>query len=136
MNILLVEDNPADATLLIDLIQGCENPPAMHWVEDGLKAIDYLLRRGNHSQAPRPDTILLDLSLPVMNGYEVLKQIKIDPESTNIPVIILSTSTNPVDENECRELGAHGFVSKPSNLKGYQNLAKKLVSENFSGLNS
>jgi len=129
MNILLIEDNHADAHLLTELM--AENPsgPTIHWVTDGYQALDYIYQRGEHHDSPRPDAIMLDLGLPRVNGYEVLKQLKDNPSFASIPIIILTTSRNPLDSTQCNILGADAFLSKPHNLKGFEALADRLITK-------
>lgn len=131
MNILLVEDNHADAQLLHELLAERDGAPKLHWVLDGYEALDYVMRRGGHANASKPDMILLDLGLPRISGYEVLKEIKEKPEYSGIPVVILTTSRNPLDREQCAALGADSFLSKPHNLRGYEELADKLISQSF-----
>ena len=121
MKILLVEDNPADATLLMELLREKSQALEIEWVTDGSEAMEHIAK--DNSQ----DLILLDLSLPRISGYEVLRCIKKSDSWRQIPVIILSTSSNPQDMIDCRSLGACGFLSKPSDLQGYEDLAMKMA---------
>lgn len=136
MDILLVEDNPADVRLLKELLSEQEAAPNIQWVMDGHEALDYLLQRNEHKNAARPDYVVLDLGLPRISGYEVLKEIKEDPRFKNIPVIILTTSRNPLDRDQCNQLGADSFLSKPRSLKGFEDLVHQLVSLAFPRLQS
>lgn len=131
-NLLLVEDNSFDASLLRELFFVNSEGIDMMWVKDGQQAVEYLNRKNHYSDiVRRPDVILLDLSLPKMNGYDVLKQIKATPELANIPVIILTTSHSQLDENKCISSGAKMFLSKPYSLLGYEEMCQNLVSEVF-----
>lgn len=121
MKVLLVEDNPADATLLMELISEKSSMLKINWVTDGKDALDYIKKDKTQ------DLVLLDLSLPRVSGYDVLRNIKGVKETKAIPVIILSTSSNPNDIAECRVLGAAGFLSKPHDLDGYEALAGKMA---------
>ncbi len=76
LEILLVEDSPSDADLALEAFEGGTTPRNLHHVEDGVQAMDFLLRQGNYANAPRPDLILLDLNLPKKDGREILKEIK------------------------------------------------------------
>jgi len=131
MMILLVEDNRSDAELLTELLSETKSPPDVHWVLDGAEALNYLHRKGLHSDAERPDLVVLDLGLPRVSGYEVLKTVRSRPELASLMVYILTTSQNPVDRSECENLGADAFFSKPKNLKEYDTLVEKIVSANF-----
>lgn len=128
--ILLVEDNTADAQLLIELMAE-KNAVDVKRVEDGYRAMDYICRRAGFEGALLPDLIILDLGLPRISGYEVLKQIKEDARFVSIPIIILTTSCNPLDRTQCNKLGADAFISKPHNLKGYEAMIEQLLDVEF-----
>ena len=92
VEILLVEDNPADVRLTQEALKEGKVYNNLHWAKDGVEALDFLHRKGKHSGAPRPDIILLDLNLPKKDGREVLQEIKDDLNLRHIPVIVLTTS--------------------------------------------
>jgi CheY-like chemotaxis protein len=92
IDILLVEDNLADARLAIENFKECKVKNKMHHVQDGDLAMDFLYKRGQFKNAPRPDLVLLDLNMPRKDGREVLTEIKNDPVLQNIPVVILTSS--------------------------------------------
>jgi len=121
MKILLVEDNSADAMLLMELVSEKTKLLEIKWVTDGSEALDYI------AKDLKQDLVLLDLSLPRISGYDVLKNIKSGLATREIPVIVLSTSANPKDVTECRNLGAEGFLSKPSDLEGYEVLTAQMA---------
>jgi len=127
MDILLVEDSSSDAYLIKELFTKTDDPPMVHWVVDGYHALDYVFRRREYKEASRPDIILLDLNLPRISGYEVLKELKKTPPFANIPVIILTTSTAPLDHSQCMALGADVCLSKPHRLKDYEDLVRLLM---------
>ena len=119
--ILLVEDNPEDyeATRRALRKAGLANPLVR--CEDGDQALDYLFRRGAYADPAsslRPAIILLDLNMPGTDGYEVLRQIKLDEELKTIPVIVLTTSDDERDIELCYRSGANSFVTKPVDLDG------------------
>ena len=128
MDILLVEDNSSDAYLLKELFVRRENAPTIHWVVDGYHALDYLFQRREYNDALRPDMIVLDLNLPRVSGYEVLKELKKNPTFADIPTIILTTSRDPLDHTQCKALGADICLSKPHGLKDYEDLVQRLMS--------
>jgi chemotaxis family two-component system response regulator Rcp1 len=128
MDILLVEDSSADAFLLKELFGRKENAPEVHWVIDGYDALDFVFQRKSYTAMRRPDMILLDLNLPRINGYEVLRELKDNPDLAGIPVIILTTSPNPLDHTQCKTLGADICLSKPHNLKEYESMVQRLMS--------
>lgn len=88
MNILLVEDNPADVRLVQEMLKDVQFPTFLSTVDDGEQALAFLRREGQYKNAPRPDFILLDLYLPQKDGYEVLSEIRRDPALRGMPVIL------------------------------------------------
>jgi chemotaxis family two-component system response regulator Rcp1 len=131
VDILLVEDNHADAYLLKELLAEKDSPPELHWAANGREALDFVYRREGYREAKRPDLILLDLGLPVISGYDLLKELKGQSGYADIPVFVLTTSSNPSDSDRCLSLGADGFLTKPSNLEGYRALVQKLTTPGF-----
>jgi len=92
IEILLVEDNPGDVELTREALDAAKVSNKLHVVEDGADAVDFLFRRGRFTDVPRPDIILLDLNLPGKDGREVLSEIKVEPDLSQIPVVVLTTS--------------------------------------------
>jgi CheY-like chemotaxis protein len=131
MKIVLVEDSSGDATLISEFFSEEKNAPHIEWVTDGREALDYVFRQGKYAQAAKPDVILLDLALPRVSGYEALRQLKNQSPYSDIPVIVLTTSYNPVDQKNCMGLGADGYYSKPSSLQGYEDLVQTLIHSEF-----
>lgn len=113
IHILLVEDSASDAELTMDALGTSQVDNEVHRVCDGLEALDFLYQRGAYQGAPRPNLILLDLNLPRMNGYELLREIKIVDELSIIPVVVLTTSSSEQDIVRSYQLRANCFVSKP-----------------------
>jgi two-component system response regulator len=113
LQILLVEDNPADVGLVREAFR--EGPPHHHlWVvEDGEEAVDFLRRKGKFKDVPLPDLMLLDLNLPRKDGREVLSEIKADPVLSEIPVIVLTTSDAEADVHRAYKLHANCYLTKP-----------------------
>ena len=116
LQILLVEDNPADARLLREAFAELRFDVEMSVARDGVEALERL-RRG----PSLPDVVLLDLNLPVMDGRELLGAIRGDPALEELPVVVLSTSHYDHDIATCRRLGARGYVIKPP---GFADLLK------------
>lgn len=127
IDILLVEDNNADAFLLTEVFSRKEKTLEIHRVIDGYEALDYLFQRNQYMHSVAPDLILLDLNLPRINGYDVLKEVKNSPLLANIPIVILTTSRDPLDHTQCKTLGADICLSKPYGLKDYENMVQKLM---------
>lgn len=131
MNVLLVEDNSADAYLLTEFLGERDSLPLLRRVNDGSEALDYVYQRNGFDGEAQPDLIILDLGLPRLSGYDVLKQLKEDEKVAGIPVIVLTTSQNPIDEAHCVRLGADAFFSKPYSVEGYEELINQLVRVEF-----
>jgi CheY-like chemotaxis protein len=119
VEILLVEDNPGDHRLTKEALHEGKVYNNLHWVQDGVEAIDFLKRRGKHAGSPRPDIILLDLNLPKKDGREVLSEIKGDDDLRAIPVVILTTSQAEEDVLRSYDLHANCYVTKPVDLEKF-----------------
>ena len=124
MKILLVEDNPAEARLVQEALKEGRVAAKLFWAKDGLEALDFLYRRGQYTEAPRPDLILLDLNLPRLNGKEVLQQVKQDPALLNIPIVMLSTSSARQDVQDAYAAHANSFMTKPADFDKFMEMVK------------
>ena len=116
LNILLVEDDPADVELTSEALKDSKLWIKLRTVEDGEEAMAFLRRKGKYQDAPEPDLVLLDLNLPKKDGREVLKEIKEDPDLKHIPVVILTTSSSEKDIVRTYHLGANCYITKPVGL--------------------
>ena len=128
IEILLVEDNPGDERLTREALKEGKVYNNLHWVKDGVDALDFLHQRGKHKDAPRPDIILLDLNLPKKDGREVLQEIKSDAELRRIPVVVLTTSKAEEDVLRTYDLHAHSYVTKPVDLEKFMVVVKTIDS--------
>lgn len=129
IDILLVEDNPDHAMLTRRVLEDYKVANEVHLVENGADALDYVYRRGQYSNgknAPRPGLILLDVKLPKVDGFEVLRQLKTDPEYSSIPVVMLTTSSH--DEEVARGYadGANSYVTKPVRFDEFAETVKNI----------
>ena len=113
IDILLVEDNPADIDLTMEAFEECKFAHNLHVVSDGERALSFLRKERNFNDKPRPDLILLDLNLPKIDGREVLAEIKSDDKLKQIPVVILTTSESKEDIIEMYKLHANCYITKP-----------------------
>ncbi len=116
VEILLVEDNPADIELTLLALQQHKLANNIHVVRDGEEALDFLFARGAHSQrrpCQSPRLVLLDLKLPKVSGLEVLEVIKKDPDLRTIPVVALTSSREDRDLIESYQLGVNSYIQKP-----------------------
>ncbi len=115
--ILYVEDDEDDRLLAKEAIEESTPNVDLRFVENGVQALAYIRGTEPYDQpgaAPRPDIILLDLNMPVVNGREVLRVLKTDIQLARIPIIVLTTSSSPVDINTAYDLGVNAYVVKPS----------------------
>jgi CheY-like chemotaxis protein len=119
VEILLVEDNPGDHRLTKEALHEGKVYNNLHWVKDGVEALDFLKQRGKYADVPRPDIILLDLNLPKKDGREVLSEIKQDGSLRAIPVVILTTSQAEEDVLRSYDLHANCYVTKPVDLEKF-----------------
>ena len=126
VEILLVEDNPADVRLTKEALKEGKVYNNLHWAKDGVEALEFLRRQGSHGKAPRPDIILLDLNLPKKDGREVLQDIKKDDKLKRIPVVILTTSKAEEDVLKSYNLHANCYVTKPVDLEQFIVVVKSI----------
>jgi len=126
VKILLVEDSPDDADLMVGALQESNLNLCITVVGDGEAAMDYLLRQGHYAAVPRPDLILLDLHLPRKNGHEVLAEIKQDAILHRIPVIILTASDSEKAILAAYDLHANCCVCKPVDQEQFALVVKRI----------
>jgi two-component system, response regulator len=129
LDILLVEDNQDDMNLFMHVLRGEKLANKIHVVRDGEEALDFLFCRGAFSQRSfenPPRLVLLDLKLPKVDGIEVLKQIKADPRTKTIPVIIMTSSKEERDLVAGYNLGANSFVQKPVDFEQFRATVKTI----------
>jgi CheY-like chemotaxis protein len=121
-----VEDNPGDIRLIQEAFKEGEVNSHLNVTRDGEQAMAYLRQEGTYSRSPRPAFILLDLNLPRKDGREVLEEIKSDKSLRQIPVVILSTSTNAEDVRRAYDLHANCYVPKPLDVDKLVQLGRSL----------
>jgi CheY-like chemotaxis protein len=129
MSVLLVEDNDDHAELVLRSLEDHHVANNITRASDGQEALDYLLRRGRYSDpatAPFPDLILLDLRLPRVDGLDVLEQIKSNPELSDIPVVVLTTSQAEQDLARAYQRKANAYVLKPVDFDKFIELMRDL----------
>ncbi|MDX1951276.1 MAG: response regulator [Verrucomicrobiota bacterium] len=115
VSILLIEDNPDDITLTLNVFKKNNLLNKVHVLKDGVEALDFLFSTGVYADKPQngPELILLDLNLPKMHGLDVLKKIKSDERTKNLPVVILTASQEERGVMQSYKLGAQGCIVKP-----------------------
>lgn len=128
VEILLVEDNPADARLVMEVFKDFKINNKLYHVKDGVEAMDYLHHNGEYVDTSKPDLILLDLNLPRKDGREVLKEIKEDEELKCIPVVILTTSSAEDDILKTYCNHANCYIIKPVDFDQFINVIQSIES--------
>ena len=124
--VLLVEDDPGDVLITREALSGSAVEHDIHVVGDGEQAIAFLHQEGEHTDAPRPDLILLDLNLPRLDGREVLQIVKEDDSLRRIPVVVLTTSKSEEDISRSYDLHANAYVVKPSDVGDFQGVVREI----------
>lgn len=122
--VLLVDDSPGDVRLTQEAFREADGAMRLHVAVDGVEAIAFLRRNGAHTQAPRPDLILLDLNLPRMDGRQVLAEIRQDDNLKAIPTIILTTSDAEDDIATVYQLRANCYLTKPVEFESFEGLVR------------
>ena len=126
INILLVEDNPGDVRLTLEAFKEGKVNNEIRVVNDGVEALAYLRQEGQYADVQQPDVILLDLNLPKKDGYEVLAEIKQDPDLKRIPVVILTTSEAERDILQTYYMHANCYITKPVDLDQFITVVKSI----------
>ncbi len=127
VDILLVEDDPGDAEMTIRTLRKHNLANRLVHVKDGAEALEFLFPSGQEgSPCPRPKVVLLDLKLPKVSGIEVLRRIKANPLSRTIPVVVLTSSQEQPDLEECYRLGVNSYVVKPVDFAQFDKAVEEL----------
>ncbi len=129
VDILLVEDDPDDVELTLKSFKTANLTNRVHVVQDGAEALEFVFCTGRYArrkQENRPQVILLDLKLPNVNGIEVLRQIKANPQTRTIPVVVLTGSQRHQDIAECVRLGANSYIVKPVDFHRFSKVTPQL----------
>jgi two-component system response regulator len=129
IDILIVEDNKGDARLIKEVFYENRIFNSLHFVSDGIEAMDFLNARGQYEGRSLPDLIILDLNLPRKDGREVLAEIKADQRMMHIPVVIMTISQADEDILKSYNLHANCYVTKPIDLAQFSRVVKSI--ENF-----
>ena len=129
-DVLLAEDNPSDAELILDSLASVVEPKHVHRVHDGVEAIDFLSCKGDYTSR-LPGTplrlVLLDIKLPRIDGLEVLEHIRADSQTSLVPVVMLTSSKVDRDVRSAYELGANAFVQKPVDFPRFREALRCLA---------
>jgi len=128
IEILLVEDNPADLELTLHALRTNNLANRIEVARDGEEALDFLFCTGKHiARDPNqmPKLILLDLKLPKVDGIEVLRQVKADPKTRTIPITVLTSSSEGSDLSRCYDLGVNSYIQKPVDFDKFRDVVKQ-----------
>lgn len=128
-DILLVEDNPDDIELTRIAFAQADLESRLDVVRDGAQALDYLFARGAYADrdpARLPAIVLLDINLPKLNGREVLQAIRANEATRKLPVVVLTTSTEPFDVDASYQLGANSYIRKPVDFEQFVESVKQI----------
>lgn len=128
IEILLVEDNPTDAELCIRALTKHGVANTVKWVKDGAEALDYLFRTGAYADVVNdfPKIVLLDLRMPKVDGFEVLRKMRANERTRIIPVVVLTSSKEDIDAVDSYLSGANSFISKPVDFDAFVDVVAKL----------
>jgi chemotaxis family two-component system response regulator Rcp1 len=127
VEILLVDDDPMDVRLTLEILKRSKFHGRISTASDGVEALEFLRREGQYADSPRPDLILLDINMPRMDGFEALSEIKEDPTLRHIPVVILTTSEGERDIHRAYRSYANCFVTKPVDLAQLTTIVNKIA---------
>jgi CheY-like chemotaxis protein len=128
-HILLVEDNRLDIELTLDAFKEAHLGNSVHVAKNGVEALDYLFGQKQYAdreQYPLPDIILLDLKMPGIDGFEVLRRVKAEPEVKRIPVVILTSSREEGDLALSYDCGANSYLVKPVSFEGFLKVVQQV----------
>jgi len=129
VEVLLVEDNPHDAEMTIRALKRVNLSNSLIHLKDGAEALDFIFSRGafaGRNTAEKPKVILLDIKMPKVDGIEVLRQIKADPNTRTIPVVIMTSSKEEQDVYTSYNLGVNSYVVKPVDFEGFAKAVSEL----------
>ena len=127
VRVLVADDNEDQLFLTIRALRDVEGVSIeVEAVREGVEALDFVYRRGDYANRPRPHLILLDLKMPKMDGLEVLERLKGDPELRSIPVVVLTSSERPEDVDATYRVGGNSYIAKPSNVGWFRSSMRDL----------
>lgn len=125
-HILLVEDNEGDVLLTLDAFEESKFQTQVSVARNGQEALDFLYKKGDYTNALRPDLILLDINIPIFGGHEVLAKIKQDESLKKIPVIMLTTSSNQKDIEKAYDNYCNSYITKPMEMEEFMKAVLKI----------
>ena len=119
LDVLLIEDNEGDVLLTQETMNEINSPVNLHIAKDGEKALSRMMKEGEFQDAETPDLILLDLNIPKVNGFDILKKAKSTPSLKHIPIIVLSTSNKDKDVLDSYQQYVNCYITKPVDLEEF-----------------
>ncbi|MEU4775427.1 response regulator [Micromonospora sp. NPDC023633] len=126
VRILVVDDDPGDVLMIEEALADSDVDKVIDVVSDGQEAMEFLRREGRHTDARRPDVILLDLNMPRMDGRQVLGEVKSDEDLRTIPIVVLTTSNADTDIVGSYTLQANAYVTKPIDLDDFNDVVRRI----------
>jgi CheY-like chemotaxis protein len=128
LEVLLVDDDPDDVELTLHTLQEARITNPINVARDGQEALDYIFSRGVHAgrENVQPRLILLDLKLPKVGGFQVLQEVKADPQTKAIPVVVLTSSGQERDLTAAYGLGANSYIQKPVDFVEFQRTIREM----------
>jgi len=129
VEILLVEDNAADAEMTLRALRRNNLANKLHWVKDGEEALAFMFRTGRYAGlTPEsvPKLIMLDIKMPKVDGIEVLRRLKADPQTKTIPVVVMTSSDEEQDVVESYRLGVNSYIVKPVGFEAFLETVAKI----------
>jgi len=129
IEILLVEDSPADAEMTLRALRRNNLANRVHWVKDGEEALEYMFRTGGYAERSLesvPKLVMLDIKMPKVDGIEVLRRLKSEPATRTVPVVIMTSSNEERDVMETYKLGANSYIVKPVEFDSFLETVAKI----------
>ena len=129
VEILLVEDNPADAEMTLRALRRNNLANKVHWVKDGEQALEFMFRTGAYTgRAPAavPKLVMLDIKMPKVDGIEVLRRLKAHDETRTVPVVVMTSSNEERDVVESYRLGVNSYIVKPVAFEAFTDTVSKI----------
>lgn len=123
LHIVIAEDDPDDGEIVVESFHKHEAFSKVNWVKNGRELLQFLDDCGDL----KPDVILTDINMPILNGIEALQEICQDQQLRYIPVFVYSSTINPIYEVKCKELGTKAFLIKPFSLEGFDEIPKQII---------
>jgi CheY-like chemotaxis protein len=128
VEILLVEDNPADAEMTLRALRRNNLANKVHWVKDGEQALEFMFRTGNFTgrDPAAPRLVMLDIKMPKVDGIEVLRRLKASEETRTVPVVVMTSSNEERDVVESYRLGVNSYIVKPVHFDAFLETVAKI----------